>query len=148
MARCLNTKCNFKHGFFTCDLPVDTVQVSVCVDTKWGKHTLEEDRCQRTERYRTWTKCNDDPRCVLDSLSPSESSSSGAWFPTSEPDYRPKLLMTLETLTLANENMPPLEPVPMPVFNFEEKDFLDRTEKLIGTDNNWEASCSPADTTT
>ena len=28
MARCLNTKCNFKHGFFTCDLPVDNVQVS------------------------------------------------------------------------------------------------------------------------
>ena len=27
----------------------------------------------------------------------------------------------------------------MPVFNIEEKDFLDMTEKLIGTDNNWAA---------
>ena len=35
--------------------------------------------------------------------------------------------------------MPPLEPVPMPAFNVEEKDFLDRTEKLIGTNNHWEA---------
>ena len=27
----------------------------------------------------------------------------------------------------------------MAIFNLEEKDFLDKTEKLIGTDNNWEA---------
>ena len=27
----------------------------------------------------------------------------------------------------------------MAIFNAEEKDFLDKTEKLMGTDNNWEA---------
>ena len=27
----------------------------------------------------------------------------------------------------------------MAISNAEEKDFLDKTEKLIGTDNNWEA---------
>ena len=32
VARCLNTKCDFKHGFFTCDLLVDIIQVSVCVN--------------------------------------------------------------------------------------------------------------------
>ena len=31
-----------KHGFFSCDLPVDTIQVSVYVDTKQGKHTLKK----------------------------------------------------------------------------------------------------------
>ena len=139
MARCLNKKCDFKHGFSTCDLPVDTIQVSACVDTKWGKHTLNEDRCQRKERYRTWTKCNDDRRHILDSLTPSESSVSGAWLPTSEPDYRPKLFNDPTNPDSSKENMPPLELVPMPVFNIEERDFLDRTEKPIGTDNNLEA---------
>ena len=146
MTRCLNTKCDFKHGFFSCDLPVDTIQVSVHVDTKWGKHTLKEDRHQRTERYRTWTKHNDDPRQILDSLTSSESSDSGAWLPTPEPDYRPKLFNDPRNPDSSKENMSPLEPVPMPVFNIEEKDFLDRTEKLIGTDNNSEAHV--ADTTT
>ena len=47
--------------------------------------------------------------------------------------------MILETLTLAKKTMPLLEPVPMAIFNVEEKDFLDRTEKIIGTDSNWEA---------
>ena len=35
--------------------------------------------------------------------------------------------------------MPPLEPVPMPVLNIKESDFLDRTEKLLYKDMNWEA---------
>ena len=87
MTRCLNTKFDFKHGFFSCDLPVDIIQVSVHVDTKWGKHTLKEDRHQRTERYRTWIKHNDDPRQVLDSLTASNISDSGAWLPTPEHDY-------------------------------------------------------------
>ena len=138
MARCLNTKCDFKHGFFTCNLPVDTAQLSVHVETKWGKCTLKEDRCQRTERYRTWTKCNDDPRCILDSLTPSESSDSGAWLPTPETDYRPKLFNDPRNPDSSKENLPPLEPVPMPVFYIEEKVFLDRIKKLLGTDNNWE----------
>ena len=84
-------------------------------------------------------KHNDNPRCVLDSLTPSKSSSSGAWLPTPKPDYRPKLFNDPRNPDSSKENMPPLEPVSVPVFNVEEKDFLDRTEKLMGTDNNWEA---------
>ena len=91
IARCLNTKCDFKHGFLSGDLPVDTIQVSVHVDMKWGKHTLREDRHQRSKRYRTLTKCNDNPRQVLDSLTASDLSNSGAWPPTPEPEYRPQL---------------------------------------------------------
>ena len=33
--------------------------------------------------------------------------------------------------------MPPLEPIPMPVLNIEESNFLDRTEKLLEKDVNW-----------
>ena len=35
--------------------------------------------------------------------------------------------------------MPPLESIPMPVLNIKESDFLDRTEKLLDKDANWEA---------
>ena len=37
------------------------------------------------------------------------------------------------------ENMPPLEPVPMPILNIVESDSLDRTENLLGKDTKWEA---------
>ena len=91
MTRSLNTKCDFKHGCFSCNLSVNTIQLSVHVDTKRGKHTLREDRQQRTERYRTWNKHNDDPRQILDSMTVSVLLDSGDWLPSAEPNYRPKL---------------------------------------------------------
>ena len=106
MTRCLNTKCDFKRGFFLCNLPVDTILVSVHVDTKCRKHTLKEDRHQRKERYRT--KHNDDPKQVLDSLTASDLSNSGAWLPTPEHDYRPKLFSDPRNPDSSKENMPPI----------------------------------------
>ena len=111
MARSLNTKCNFKHGFFSCDLPVDAVQISVCVDTKCGKHTLREDRHQRTQKYETWTKCNDDQRHILDPMTVSDLLDSEDWLPSPEPNYRPKLFDDPRNQDSSKENMPPLEPV-------------------------------------
>ena len=35
--------------------------------------------------------------------------------------------------------MPPLEPIPTPIFNTGEQEFLNKTEKLLGTGNNWES---------
>ena len=35
--------------------------------------------------------------------------------------------------------MPPLEPIPMPVLNIKESNFLDRTEKLLEKNMKWEA---------
>ena len=35
--------------------------------------------------------------------------------------------------------MPLLEPVPIPVLNIAEGDFLDRTKNLLGKDMKWEA---------
>ena len=43
MARSLNSRCDFKQGFFTCDLPVDVVELILQVKTKHGKHMLKED---------------------------------------------------------------------------------------------------------
>ena len=77
MARSLNIKCDFKHGFFLCELPMDAIQISVWVDIKHGKHTLREDRQQRTEKYKTWVKHNDDQRQILDSMTVSDLSNSG-----------------------------------------------------------------------
>ena len=91
MARSLNSKCDFKHGFFSCDLPVDAIQISVQVDTKHGTHILREDRCQRTEKYKTWVKHNDNQRQILDSMTVSELSNSGDWIPSPKFNYKPKL---------------------------------------------------------
>ena len=35
--------------------------------------------------------------------------------------------------------MPPLEPIPISVFNAEEREFLNKMEKLLGTADNWES---------
>ena len=42
MTRSLNSRCDFYHGFFTCDLPEDAVLLVVKVKTKTGNHTLVE----------------------------------------------------------------------------------------------------------
>ena len=66
-------------------------------------------------------------------------SDSGLWFPTLEFEYKPKLFSDPTNASSNKENMPPLEPTPMPVLNIEESDFLERTEKWIEKDNKWEA---------
>ena len=117
MARSLNTKCDFKHGFFSCDLPVDAIQISVWADTKCRKHTLREDRCQRTEKYKTWVKYNDAQRQILDSMTVSDLSNSGDWIPSPEFNYKPKLFDDPRNADSSKENMPPLESIAMPIFN-------------------------------
>ena len=102
MARSLNSRCNFKQGFFTCYLPANAVQLVVCVETKCGKHTLKEDKEKRTEKYRPWIKQtdNDDSRWVLESLTLSMSSDSGA-LTTNQ-----NLLMISEIATPAKRTCP------------------------------------------
>ena len=51
MARSLNSRCNFKNEFFTCDLPEDAILL-VKVKTKTGNHTLVEDTEKQTEKFR------------------------------------------------------------------------------------------------
>ena len=42
MASSLNSHCDFKEGFFTCNLPVDAVKLVWKVKMKCSKHTLNE----------------------------------------------------------------------------------------------------------
>ena len=108
MAGSLNSMHDFKQGFFTCDLPVDAVQLVLRVETKCGECTLKEDREKRMEKYRPLAKQtdNDGSRCALDSLTPSISSDSEAWLPTPEFDYKPKLFDDPEIATPAKRTCP------------------------------------------
>ena len=56
MARLLNSGCNFENGFFSCNLPEDTVLLILKVKTKTGNHTLVEDTEKQTEKFCPWKK--------------------------------------------------------------------------------------------
>ena len=92
------------------------------------------------EKYRPWAKWteNDDSRQALESLTPSLSSDSGAWTPSQGFDYKPKLFDNPRNSHSSKENMPLLEPVPMPMLKIEEDNFLEWTDKLLGRDHKWE----------
>ena len=138
MARSPNSRCDFKQGFFTCNLPVDEVQLAdpMCQNEIWETHT-ERGKEKKNKKYRPWAKWtdNDGSRCALDSLIPSISSDSGAWLPTPEFKYKPKFFDNPRNSHSSEENMPPLESTPTPMLNIEETDILDRTKKLLGKDN-------------
>ena len=53
MARSLNSRCDFKNGFFTCDLPEDAILLILKVKTQTGNHTLVEDTEKWTEKFLT-----------------------------------------------------------------------------------------------
>ena len=56
MARSLNFRCDFEDGFFTCDLPEDTILLILKVKTQTGNHTLVEDTEKQTEKFQPWKK--------------------------------------------------------------------------------------------
>ena len=56
MTRLLNSRCDFKNGFFTCDLPEDAVLLMLKVKAKTGNHTLVEDMEKQTEKFCPWKK--------------------------------------------------------------------------------------------
>ena len=64
MAKSLNSGCDFENGFFTCDLPEDTVLLILKVKTKMGNHTLVEDREKWTEKFKPWKKPTKDGKQV------------------------------------------------------------------------------------
>ena len=51
MARSLNPRCDFKNGFFTCDLPGDAIFLILKVKTQTGNYTLVEDMEKQTEKF-------------------------------------------------------------------------------------------------
>ena len=124
MARSLNSRCNFKNGFFLCDLPEDAVLLVVKVKTKTGNHTLVEDTEKQTEKFLLWKKPTKDgkssPRKLPGVLTPrkndnSMTSDSGPC-PSSltETEYKPKCLDEPKYLSSDKENVQPTEFVTPP----------------------------------
>ena len=64
MVRSLNSRCDFKKGFFTCDLPEDAVLLILKVKTQTGNQTLVEDTEKQTEKFRPWKKLIKDGKQV------------------------------------------------------------------------------------
>ena len=121
MTRSLNSRCDFDNGFFTCNLPEDTILLVVKVKTKTGNHTLVEDTEKQTKKFRPWKKPTKDgktsPRKLPRVLSPrknhnSMTSDSGAC--PSNPtkmEYKPRFFDEPECLSSGKENVPPVESV-------------------------------------
>ena len=68
MARSLNYQCNFENGFFTCDLPKDTVLLVLKVKMKTGNHMLVEDMEKQTEKFHLWKRPSKDRKPVPQKL--------------------------------------------------------------------------------
>ena len=119
MARFLNSRCNFKNGFFTCDLPEDAILLVVKVKTKTGNHTLVEDTEKQTEKFRLGKKPTKDgkssPRRLPGVLTPRKndnsmtSDSESCPSSTTETKYKPQFFDEPEYLSSDKENIPPTE---------------------------------------
>ena len=148
MTRSLNSRCNFKNVFFTCDLPEDAMLLVVKVKTMTGNHTLVEDTEKWTEKFRPWKRPTKDgktsPRKLPGVLTPrkndnSMTSDSGPC-PSSrtETDYKPRFFNEPECLSSDKENIPPIESITPPSLknlSLEEGMTGNETEAM-----SWEAS--------
>ena len=148
MARSLNSQSDFENGFFSCDLPEDTILLILKVKTKSGNHTLVEDTEKRTEKFRPWKKLSKEgkrfPRKLPGVLTPKKSdisvtSDSGPCLSPTEHEYRPKSFEEPECLDSDKENMPPIESITPPSLknlSLEEENNDDNEHKATS----WEAS--------
>ena len=148
MARSLNSRCNFKNGFFTCDLPEDAMFLVVKFKTKTGNHTLVEDTEKQTEKFRPWKKPTKDgktsPRKLPGVLTPrkndnSMTSDSGPC-PSSltETEHKPQLFDEPECFNSDKENVSPTESITPPSLknlSLEEETMGNKIEAT-----SWEAS--------
>ena len=58
MTKQLNASCSFQNGLLTCELTGDIVEVVLKVKMRWGKHTLIEDKYNRTEKFHPWERAD------------------------------------------------------------------------------------------
>ena len=156
MARSLNSKCNFENGFFTCDLPEDTVLLVLKVKTKTGNHTLVEDTEKWTEKFRPRKKPTKDgktsPKKLPGVLSPRKNDNSmtldSGPCPSSPTDmeYKPQFFDEPDCLSSDKENIPPLESITPPSLK-----NLSLEEGMTGIENeatSWEATVAKTIMTT
>ena len=125
MARSLNSRCDFENGFFTCDLPEDTVLLILKVKTQTGNHTLVEDMEKQTEKFPPWKKLVKDgkqvPWKLPGVLTPwkndnSITSDTGPCPSPTEHEYKPRFFDEPDWMSSDKENMPPTESVTPPSF--------------------------------
>ena len=123
MARSLNSRCDFKNGFFTCDLPEDAVLLMLKVKTKTSNQTLVEDMEKWTEKFRPWKKPIIDrkpvPQKLLGVLTPQKNdnsitSDSGPCPSLTENEYKPRFFDEPDCMSSDKENIPPTESVTPP----------------------------------
>ena len=55
MACILCPECNFFHGYFRCQLPLEMVEVEVKVKTMQGIHTFQRDRTSQVIKCNPWS---------------------------------------------------------------------------------------------
>ena len=148
MARSLNSRYDFENGFFSCNLPEDTILLILKVKTKTGNHTLVEDMEKQTEKFCPWKKLSKEgkrfPRKLPGVLTPKKSdlsvtSDSGQCPSPIEHKYRRKYFDEPECIDSDKENMPPIESITPPSLNNlsleEENNNNDEHEAT-----SWEAS--------
>ena len=120
MARSLNSRCDFKNGFITCDLPEDAILLILKVKTKTVNHTLEEDMEKQTEKFRPWKKPNINgkpvPQKLPGVLTPwknnnSLTSDSGPCPSPTENEYNPRFFDEADCISSDQENIPLTESV-------------------------------------
>ena len=123
MARLLNSRCDFKNGFFSCNLPEDAVLLILKVKTKTGNHTLVENTEKWTEKFCLWKKPFKDgkqfPRKLPGVWTPrkidnSITSDSGPCPSPTEHEYRPRYFNEPDCPSSNKENMPPIESITPP----------------------------------
>ena len=123
MARYLNSRCDFKNGFFTCDLPEDTVLLILKVKTQTGNHTLVEDMEKQTEKFQPWKKPIKDgkqvPQKLPGVLTPQKNdnsitSDSGPCPSPTEHEYKTRFFDKPDWMSSDKENMPLTESVTPP----------------------------------
>ena len=123
MARSLNSRFNFDYGFFTCDIPEDTILLILKVKSQTGNHTLVEDTEKWTEKFQPWKRPNKDrkqvPQKLPGVLTPrkndnSITSDSGLCPSPTEDKYKPRFFDEPDCLSSDKENMPLIELVTPP----------------------------------
>ena len=149
MARSLNSQCDFGNGFFSCDLPEDTILLILKVKTKSGNHTLVEDTEKQTEKFCPWKKLSKEgkrfPQKLPGVLTPKKSdvsvtSDSGQCPSPTEHEYRLKYFEEPECLDSDKRNMPPIESITPPSLknlSLEEENNDNNNEHEA---TSWEAS--------
>ena len=146
LARSLNSRCDFKNGFFTCDLPEDAVLLILKVKTQTGNHTLVEDMEKQTEKFRPWKKQAKDgkqvPQKLPGVLTPQKndnsitSDSRPCPSPT-EHEYKPRFFDEPNWMSSDKENMPPIESItPSSLRNLSLEEEADDNENEA---TSWEA---------